>query len=154
MRCKADAQDGPDETAAPSCQCTTKAHARAFYALIVRMREEQSGYGTGGGTGGGSDGGSPAEDGAFDWERVHTAGFLYDQPHHTSTSQEVDSLFHDLKRRLSSEGPPQVVVIARSTEDGYTPLTHTQALQHRVLETLEQVYGPLRLTDHTSPPTT
>ena len=79
------------------------------------------------------------------------AGNMVLLPHHQSSSEEIDSLLQGMESLLSEmllrsdtsgyPGPPCLVTIAKSADDGFTPEEHVHQLCASVLNIVKKVYS-------------
>ncbi|XP_048867322.1 UPF0489 protein C5orf22 homolog isoform X2 [Brienomyrus brachyistius] len=87
-----------------------------------------------------------ARTGTPDYEMVHQAGLTCDHselPHHVSDLQEVRRLVGAVHLLLQGLPKPTLVTMSRSSLDEYCPIVQVESIQKGVLETLEELYGPL-----------
>ncbi|KAF4702047.1 hypothetical protein FOZ63_003785 [Perkinsus olseni] len=68
-------------------------------------------------------------------------------PVHQSTEEEMAKSLAELERVLRSRysGPPGLIIIARSEEDGFTPPAEVDDIQGRVTDLLHRLYGSCRI---------
>lgn len=83
----------------------------------------------------------------IDWFIVNDAGCTCDEedleiPNHESTDAEIKSMVGRLEKFLKSlKKPPTIITIARSSNDGYTPVHQVDDIQNQVLQVLRSVYA-------------
>ncbi|EZA49185.1 hypothetical protein X777_12594 [Ooceraea biroi] len=78
---------------------------------------------------------------------VYTAGCTIDNttlPEHVTELSDLDRLINGTFRLFLAAlpTPPTIVTIARSSEDGYTPLENVDQIQDHVLDQLRERLGP------------
>ncbi|XP_026827734.1 UPF0489 protein C5orf22 homolog isoform X2 [Ooceraea biroi] len=90
---------------------------------------------------------SAYRDHEIDWMLVYTAGCTIDNttlPEHVTELSDLDRLINGTFRLFLAAlpTPPTIVTIARSSEDGYTPLENVDQIQDHVLDQLRERLGP------------
>ena len=83
----------------------------------------------------------------IDWFVVNDAGCTCDEtelevPHHESTDIQIKEMVVKFEQFLKSlKKFPTIITIARSSNDGYTPLHQVEWIQSQVIEVLRRVYA-------------
>jgi hypothetical protein len=75
---------------------------------------------------------------------IHTAGITSDLPHHISSQDEINSLldlYGLLLKQLTAISQPALVVIARSSNDDYTPIHQVDYIQQNVTDIISTLFS-------------
>ncbi|XP_064599327.1 UPF0489 protein C5orf22 homolog isoform X2 [Liolophura sinensis] len=86
---------------------------------------------------------------AVDLELIHEAGCTCDDtelPHHKSSDEEIQHLVACVEHLLGYLPLPQMITVARSSQDDYCPPDQVDFIEELLLETLHNVYDNLSVT--------
>lgn len=82
-------------------------------------------------------------DEAIDWDLVHCAGCTCDDtelPHHVSSNIEIDGLLERFENLAGRLPRPNMITVARSTQDEFCPPHQVEAIQNKLVSLLERLY--------------
>lgn len=79
------------------------------------------------------------------WMTIYDAGCTFDStelPHHISSNDEIIELMDSFKQILNAiKFTPNIITIARSSDDDYCPVEQVDFIQKLVLDALAEIYG-------------